>query len=378
MPKKPRRRSEEWLDEPGLAELILRVRASQGWSQRDLADFAGLDGSSIARIESHQRRPTRRTVEAIAKGLGLESEEVLRLARRLSESSDPGAAEEIVRAVASHAAQVDRHSERRQRPDPGPGPTRVARPESTAAPAFFATREFAATAPEGVLRWVFRKEVGRDERGYWINPAARVLERGLDREDVRFTRFDDGTMVIEPGLLAEGVEIGPRDPARHTTRVSVIGTTVPDDDQALSDAYATTVLEIDLPEGSRITVEPRPPGITEGAFPEGVAHVHVITAANPYSRPLTPGENDERNRYLRRDLDAAGLSFTEALGRSPDLDAWQEASFAVFDGEEDGLLELARRHEQAAIFRWTPTERVVVYTDRRRPRAHGWCSKSQA
>jgi transcriptional regulator with XRE-family HTH domain len=374
MVEKRQRRSKNWIDEPGLAQLLLLVRQFQGWSQRDLADRAGLDGSSIARIEAHERRPTPQTVAALAQGLGMEPEEVLRLARRLTDPNDPVAAEEIAHLVASQTeprrlARQDRSPVTRAEPEP-PEALPLTQAPSSAVPA----REFVAAAPVGALRWVFRQEVGRDEAGgFWINPAARALPHSLDHKDVRFTRQDDGTFVIDPSRLDKDNEIGPRDPTRHNTRAR-IAESVSSVEQVMHDAYTATVLEVELPERGRITVEPRPPGITEGEFPKGVERIHVITAANPHSRPLTAGENEERNRYLRRDLDAAGWRYTAALGRAPEDDGWQESSFAVFDGDETRLLEIARAHEQHAIFRWTPTERSVLYTDQEAGHHHGWSS----
>jgi hypothetical protein len=140
----------------------------------------------------------------------------------------------------------------------------------------------------------------------------------------------------------------------------------------LAQLYADTVIEIRWSDRPHQLVEPRPEGVTEGEFPEGVDRVHVITAFNPRSRLLRRGENEERNRLLAADLERAGLRYVPVVGRSPD-DSWSEDSFAVIDADVDEVLDLARRYQQNAIFEWTPQSRVVLWTDPElAAQAHGW------
>jgi hypothetical protein len=133
-------------------------------------------------------------------------------------------------------------------------------------------------------------------------------------------------------------------------------------DAALVEAYARAVLEISLPGGGELTVEPAPDGEIVGNLPVGTTHVHVVTAANPFSRVLSDAENDRRNAELTGVLRDIGTTVTSAQGRSPD-GAWAEPSFAIFDADEDLVLGLARRYEQHAVYLWTPEARSIVAAD---------------
>lgn len=143
------------------------------------------------------------------------------------------------------------------------------------------------------------------------------------------------------------------------------------EDAGLLEAYATTVLEITLPNGERVSVEPRPIGETVGPFPADHERIHVITAANPRSHRLTEGENADRNRRLERDLRTLGVRSSPAVGRSPD-GSWSEDSFALYDAAPTVVLGLTRAHEQNAVFLWTPRERAVLSAEGGRLATHGW------
>jgi transcriptional regulator with XRE-family HTH domain len=230
-------------------------------------------------------------------------------------------------------------------------------------------REPVAAMPTGEVRYVFLQALGRDERGHvWIDPLARARIGGLDHEDVRVERYDDGEIVVDITRL-DDQGFGPRDPLRHRVKVTVegdrSGEAAEPDPATLAQLYADTVIEIRWPDRPHQLVEPRPQGVTEGDFPEGVDHIHVITAFNPRSRLLRRGENEERNRLLAADLERAGLRYVPAVGRSPD-DSWSEDSFAVIDGDREQLLDLARRYDQNAIFEWTAQRRVVLWVTRDR------------
>jgi hypothetical protein len=237
-------------------------------------------------------------------------------------------------------------------------------------------REPVAAMPTGEVRYVFVQALGRDERGHvWIDPLARARIGGLDHEDARVERYDDGEIVVDIARL-DDQRFGPRDPQRHRVKVTVEGDRgveeAEPDPTTLAELYADTVIEIRWPDRPHQIVEPRPEGVTEGGFPEGVDHIHVITAFNPRSRLLRRGENEERNRLLAADLDRAGLRSVPAVGRSPD-DSWSEDSFAVIDADADQILDLASRYQQNAVFEWTPQFRVVLWTDPElAAQAHGW------
>lgn len=76
-------------------------------------------------------------------------------------------------------------------------------------------------------------------------------------------------------------------------------------------------------------------------------------------------------RQLQRELVADGAATRYAEGRSPD-GSWVETSVALLNQPEGWVLELARRYGQAAIYRWTPTHRAVVWCDSTPDDVHGW------
>jgi transcriptional regulator with XRE-family HTH domain len=231
-------------------------------------------------------------------------------------------------------------------------------------------REPVSAMPAGEVRYVFKHALARDERGQvWIDPSTPARIGGLDHEDPRVERYDDGEIVVDIERL-DDKHLDPREPDRHRAKVTVEGDPEMEDPEpdlaTLEPIYATTVIEIHWPDRPHQVVQPRPEGETEGDFPEGIDHLHVITAFNPRSRLLRRGENEERNRLLRADLDRAGLSYVEAVGRSPDS-SWSEDSFAVIDADAGEILDLARRYEQSAIYECNPAGLNVVWTDPEHP-----------
>jgi hypothetical protein len=128
-------------------------------------------------------------------------------------------------------------------------------------------------------------------------------------------------------------------------------------------AYLDAVIEVTAADGTvtSCSATSGPPPL-----PDGATRLHVITACNPRSQALPDAENERRNRALARDLADAGLTVLAAVGRSPD-GAWVEESFAVVDGDEAVVLDLAARHDQHAIYRVTPTDVEVIWTTPVRP-----------
>ena len=124
------------------------------------------------------------------------------------------------------------------------------------------------------------------------------------------------------------------------------------------------MVEISLTRGATVEVRRADPGTADGAFPHPWRCVHVVTAHNPGSRLLTEDDNARRNDRLRADIVALAATWRPALGRSEPPDPpWQEDSFALFDVARRDVLELARRHGQAAVYEWTLRHRAVVLCD---------------
>ena len=57
----------EWI-----AKRVSTLRTERGWTQKDLADRAGLPQSHISRIECERLSPSRKTVEKLAVAFGIE------------------------------------------------------------------------------------------------------------------------------------------------------------------------------------------------------------------------------------------------------------------------------------------------------------------
>jgi hypothetical protein len=183
-------------------------------------------------------------------------------------------------------------------------------------------------------------------------------------------------MVVDLERLADQ-QFGPRED-RHRVKVTLEGDREVADDEpdlaSLEQVYAATLIEIHWPDRPHQVVEPRPEGVTDGEFPGGVDHIHIITAFNPRSRLLRRSENEERNRLLRDDLDREGLRYVEAVGRSPDS-SWSEESFAVVDAAPEQILDLARRYQQNAVFEWHRAGRATMWTDDVTSTPHGWSAR---
>jgi hypothetical protein len=130
------------------------------------------------------------------------------------------------------------------------------------------------------------------------------------------------------------------------------------------DAYLATILE--TPDGSRLVLHGRP------------LPAHVVTAANPYSSPRTPAENERANGCLRDDLRAEGLEHEPVVGRSPDGE-WREPSFLVFGLTRDRAAALGLRFEQWAVFELDAGEvRVVACVDGAVMRTRAWSEEPAA
>lgn len=115
--------------------------------------------------------------------------------------------------------------------------------------------------------------------------------------------------------------------------------------------YAEAVVEIALDDG-RLVLTPTV-GATEvmppALLPPALLPLWVLTAGDPHPRELGPEENAARNARLRTDLERAGLTVLDALGRAPDGSA-VEVSLAVAGTDRASVLGHAARYEQLAVY----------------------------
>lgn len=60
-----------------ITENIKQARLKKGWTQQELADKAGLDSNSVAKIERGESRPKVLTLTKLIKALGVKSTDIL-------------------------------------------------------------------------------------------------------------------------------------------------------------------------------------------------------------------------------------------------------------------------------------------------------------
>jgi transcriptional regulator with XRE-family HTH domain len=68
--------------ENAFGQLLTELREVRGWTKTQLAERAGLDPSSVSRLEAGFRAPEPRTVEVLVKALGISPVEHERLLAR--------------------------------------------------------------------------------------------------------------------------------------------------------------------------------------------------------------------------------------------------------------------------------------------------------
>ena len=136
-------------------------------------------------------------------------------------------------------------------------------------------------------------------------------------------------------------------------------------------AYARAVVDIAPPNGDPFRIVPAGVAVS-GRWPAGLEPpVVVVTAWNPDSVLVPPGDNRANNQRLVAALDRLGLTHWPAVGR--DLDAPHlEEGVAVSGLTEAEGIALGLRHGQAAVYVWTRDAwSVVSCTDDRRHTC-GW------
>jgi len=75
----------------------------------------------------------------------------------------------------------------------------------------------------------------------------------------------------------------------------------------------------------------------------------LLTACNPFSRPLTHAENERRTATLISWLEGRGLNWLPAEGGDPDEEWPAERSVFVFDAGAKVTDEMLREFEQHAV-----------------------------
>lgn len=86
---------------------------------------------------------------------------------------------------------------------------------------------------------------------------------------------------------------------------------------------------------------------------------YMITAANPYSRILTDEENKARNQSLRAELSNFSDLILPAIGRDPSSN-WSEHGWVLPSQDASPLIDLARKFQQNAIFKFSEGGKQVI------------------
>lgn len=231
--------------------------------------------------------------------------------------------------------------------------------------------------PPGRRMYVFSSAVGRDDDGdLWINPRASVRSLGLDEQDPRVERWEDGRILLDVSALHEP-RFEAREPDVHVLRAMAVrglpGREVP------WQSYVATTLEIVWSQTARIAVDWAELGSTAGEFPASASAIHVVSAHNPAPSLLPPEVNAARNERLKADIQGAGIDWRPAVGHSANPhEPWEEPGFALVDVGRDRALELGRRYGQSSVFEWTPGRRSLLLCNREDTPAdearfdHGW------
>ena len=137
------------------------------------------------------------------------------------------------------------------------------------------------------------------------------------------------------------------------------------------DSYARAVVDIAPADRDRFRIVPDEPGVTD-RWPDGLeSPVVVVTAWNPDSVPLPPGDNQARNQLLVAELDRHGVTHWPAVGRDLGTPHFEEG-VAVSGLTEAQGVALGARHGQAAVYVWTPDAWSVVPCVEGRRHTAGW------
>ena len=86
---------------------------------------------------------------------------------------------------------------------------------------------------------------------------------------------------------------------------------------------------------------------------------YMITAANPYSQLLTDEENKARNQSLHVELSNISELILPAIGRDPSGD-WSEHGWVLPSRDANRLIDLARKFQQNAIFKFSESGKQVI------------------
>ncbi|MFO7961249.1 MAG: helix-turn-helix transcriptional regulator, partial [Nitriliruptoraceae bacterium] len=84
-----RRESPTWVSEAGLPSALLALRERDGRTQKEVAADAGVSPATIARLESGDRRPSRKVLFQLAHAYRVTPEQLLKAAERIDAGEEP-------------------------------------------------------------------------------------------------------------------------------------------------------------------------------------------------------------------------------------------------------------------------------------------------
>jgi hypothetical protein len=128
---------------------------------------------------------------------------------------------------------------------------------------------------------------------------------------------------------------------------------VDEDDSCLSEellvAYRATDYVVFVESEVHVHVDRTSPQVESMMRDIGARSAVIVTAWNPFSRPLSDAENDSRNELLRQRIAQLGLQSLSAEGRDPSGQWKAEQSFLAFDVSTDMVDSMLVEFEQNAV-----------------------------
>ncbi|MEN3539536.1 DUF3293 domain-containing protein [Microbispora sp. ZYX-F-249] len=145
----------------------------------------------------------------------------------------------------------------------------------------------------------------------------------------------------------------------------------PDEQPDIAAAWTGAVLRLTL-DDRILRVGPAVGGPGTEEIPHPLDEVaHVLTGWNPGGQPDHLTRNVDAHERLLDDLRERGPGLLpDAACHHPEF-AWAEQAVVVVGGEEDVVLEVARRFGQPAVLRWTPGLLTPIHTATGEPLTDG-------
>lgn len=132
-------------------------------------------------------------------------------------------------------------------------------------------------------------------------------------------------------------------------------------DEELRQAYLKTHYVIDSDPPARLRIGENALGFVQWLRDKGYRTAALLTAWNPYSVPLAPESNAERQAQLEAEARRLGLACVRGRGVDQEQEWSAEESLCLFDLSLEQLDAWLRRYEQNAAVRVDEQGAVELY-----------------